>query len=425
MRAMVVRDRGSVDPLRCVFQQLPRFRTPPATKLPSYLATKLPSYLATGLLIAAAACGRSATTPSTPTIALVNPDSAAAHIEVAGLSGDVLATLGNGDLTGEQWSAILRVAVDADAPAILGNYSVAGGSLIFAPLFPFDQGRAYHVRFDLSRVPGGGAPDPAPVVATVGRPASTAVPSTVVARVYPTGDVVPENLLRMYIEFSGPMGRRSGIEYLKLLDDTGLEIAGAFLPLDYELWSPDHTRFTAFLDPGRVKKGILPNTQMGRALDPGRSVTLVISQEWRDEHGLPLKEEFRRVFRVAPPDERPLDTSAWRIQAPHAAGRDPLVVTFPEPLDHGLLTRALGVTRGGASVMGDAVVEAGETEWTFTPREPWRPGAYQLLALDILEDLAGNQIGRAFEVDNFDTVDKSPNPQTIRLPFTVGPSGTR
>ena len=43
----------------------------------------------------------------------------------------------------------------------------------------------------------------------------------------------------------------------------------------------------------------------------------------------------------------------------------------------------------------------------------------QLLALDILEDVAGNQIGRAFEVDNFDTVDKSPNPQTITLPFSI------
>ena len=53
------------------------------------------------------------------------------------------------------------------------------------------------------------------------------------------------------------------------------------------------------------------------------------------------------------------------------------------------------------------------------PADPWRAGTYQLLALDILEDLAGNQIGRAFEVDNFDTVDKSPNPQTITIPFHV------
>ena len=54
----------------------------------------------------------------------------------------------------------------------------------------------------------------------------------------------------------------------------------------------------------------------------------------------------------------------------------------------------------------------------------WRAGQYHLLALDTLEDVAGNQIGRAFEVDNFDTVDKSPNPQSITIPFT-GTSGGR
>ena len=60
-----------------------------------------------------------------------------------------------------------------------------------------------------------------------------------------------------------------------------------------------------------------------------------------------------------------------------------------------------------------------ETGWTFTPKDPWRAGTYNLLALDILEDLAGNQIGRAFEVDNFESVDKGPNPQTLTIPFIV------
>ncbi len=73
--------------------------------------------------------------------------------------------------------------------------------------------------------------------------------------------------------------------------------------------------------PGRVKKGILPNQQMGRPLEVGRSVTLVISREWRDEHGLPLKEEFRRALRVGPADEQPLDTA--RVAHPAAGGRRP------------------------------------------------------------------------------------------------------
>ena len=125
------------------------------------------------------------------------------------------------------------------------------------------------VRFDPSHLPGANAGAAPPIVATVTVPATHVVPSTTVARVYPSGDAVPENLLRMYIEFSGPMGRPTGIPHMKLLGPDGREIEGAFLPLDYEFWDRAHTRFTAFLDPGRVKSGILPNKQMGRALDAG------------------------------------------------------------------------------------------------------------------------------------------------------------
>ena len=370
-------------------------------------------------LIGVAACSRSTGAPGTPTIALIGGENGSSpRIVVSGLQASVLQALETNDRSPAEWSSVLRVAVDAEAPAMLGEYAVTGRALSFTPLFPFDQGRKYHIRLDLSRVPGQ-KPGAAVLETVVGRPASAAVPSTAVARVYPSGDRVPENLLRMYVEFSAPMGRKSGVEYISVRDSRGNEIPGAVLPLDYEFWSPDHRRFTIFLDPGRVKKGILPNQQMGRPLEIGRSVTLVISREWRDEHGLPLKEEFSRTFRVGPADEEPLDTSAWRIAAPQAGGRAPAVVTFPEPLDHGLLMRAVGVTRGGQQVSGDIVVGEAETQWSFTPAEPWRPGVYQLLALDILEDLAGNQIGRAFEVDNFDRVDKSPNPKTLTIDFTV------
>jgi hypothetical protein len=371
------------------------------------------------VLASTAACGRSSDASAVPAITLTTPGNGPAYVALTGLPSNAVRALEQANLTPEQWASVLRVAVATDAPPMLGNYTVANGVVRFTPLFPLDQGRQYHARFEPARLPGGGADAGGVIETTIGRPASTAVPSTVVARVYPSGDAVPENLLRMYVEFSAPMGRKSGVEYIALLDHQGKEIEGAVLPLDYEFWSPDHKRFTIFFDPGRVKKGILPNLQMGRPLAVGRSVTLVIKREWLDENGLPLKEEFRRELRVGPTDLDPLDTSAWRIQPPAPGTRDGMVVTFPEPLDHGLLMRALGVTRDGKEVEGAIAVDQAETRWTFTPATPWQAGAYQLLALDILEDVAGNQIGRAFEVDNFDTVDKSPNPETITIPFRV------
>jgi hypothetical protein len=371
------------------------------------------------VLVSTAACNRSSDASAVPAITLTAAGNGApAYVALTGLPASAVRALEQADLTQEQWASVLRVAVSNEAPPILGDYVVRDGVVRFTPLFPFDQGRQYRVRFEPAQIPGGGMDAGGVTEATIGIPPSTAVPSTAVARVYPSGDVVPENLLRMYIEFSAPMGRKSGVEYIALLDHQGQEIPGAVLPLDYEFWSPDHKRFTVFFDPGRVKKGILPNLQMGRPLEVGRSVTLVIKREWPDENGLPLK-EFRRVLRVGPTDLDPLDTAAWRIHPPAAGSREGVVVVFPEPLDHGLLMRALGVTRDGKEVEGTIGIDQGETRWTLTPMTPWRAGAYQLLALDILEDVAGNQIGRAFEVDNFDTVDKGPNPQTIAIPFRV------
>jgi hypothetical protein len=242
---------------------------------------------ATSILVTAAACGPTIDSDVSTTIALITPQAGgAAYVEVAGLSGSTLGALEGAALTPEEWSQVLRVAVDPEAPPMLGRYAVVGGTLRFTPIFPLDEGRQYQVRFDPARVPGEPDAGGAVVDAMVGLPASTAVPSTVVARVYPTGDVVPENMLRMYVEFSGPMGRKSGVEYIALLDSSGQEIPGAVLPLDYEFWSPDHTRFTVFFDPGRVKEGILPNQQMGRPLEVGTSVTLVISSDWLDT-GIP------------------------------------------------------------------------------------------------------------------------------------------
>jgi len=385
----------------------------PATQQPSYLATQLLTCLATICLsIAVAACSR-ATSTGSPAIRLTDT-----AVEVTGLSTDTLNALTSAHYSDDQWQQVFRVAVSKDAPPMLGSYAVSDGIVRFTPAFPLDAGRQYDVAFDAARIPG--APSgSSPVTATVGRPAEHTEPSTVITQIYPTADSVPANVLRMYIEFSAPMGRKSGVEYIKLLDEQGKEVPGAVLPLDYEFWSPDHTRFTVFFDPGRVKQGILPNRQMGRAFKPGEMVTLVVSHEWRDEHGLPLKDDYRRTFHVTAPDERPLDPSQWRIAAPAASSREPVVVTFSKTLDHSLLMRAVGIRRDGNAVAGDVQVGEGEASWRFTPRDAWRAGTYQLFALQDLEDIAGNQVGRAFEVDNFDTVDKDPDPKAVTLPFVV------
>lgn len=360
------------------------------------------------LVALATACSGS---PEPPAIRMTQPDGSPAFVHVINLPSDVLSDLRGRSRTTDEWAAILKVSTTVDGPAIVGDYQVVGSTLRFTPTYPFDPGRPYAVRFN-----GAGAGyTGAPMFGTFALPGDGKVPSTTVAAVYPSGDHVPENLLRLYIHFSAPMGQSVGVDHVALLDDTGTVVEGAFLPLGYEFFDAERRRFTLFLDPGRVKRGILPNRQSGRAMKAGKSYTLVVKTSWRDESGLPLKEEFRKTYTATPAAMQGLTTAEWKVEAAPAV----VTVTFPEPLDHGLLTRALGVARDQKDVEGESRVEAGERRWVFTPRQPLAPGAYDLIALSILEDPAGNQIGKAFEIDNFEAVDRSPDPKTISLPFVV------
>jgi len=333
-------------------------------------------------------------------------------IDIVGVPTAALVELGTLD-SREAWVTVFKVAVGPDQLATVGQYSIEGDRIRFTPMFPLDRGRQYHVTFT---APGGAKP----VTGTVALPPIDTTPTTVVAQVYPTADVVPENQLRLYIHFSAPMGSQGGLDFIHLLDESGVEVKDPFLPLDSEFFNDDRTRYTVFFDPGRQKRGIAPVDQMGRSLTEGKYYTLVIDAPWRDGKGLPLKEKFERKFKVGAPDERPLDPKTWRVQAPPAGSSAPLVIAFPEPLDHGLLLRALGVLGPNKKALdGEVKVGPQELTWSFTPADPWTAGQYNILALAMLEDLAGNRIGRAFEVDNFDRTDQSAEPERTLIPFVI------
>ena len=365
------------------------------------------------LVVSAASIACSGTRADVPAeIRLVPPrDGAEAAIEVVHLPDELSRALGGRERTRDEWVEILSVAVGEGQPPMLGAYALRDDTLRFTPMFPLDPGRQYRVVFNAG---------PAPLVASVGLPAVATTPSTAVSHVFPSTDVVPANQLRLYVHFSAPMGREGGLPFIKLFDESGSEVIDPFLPLDAEFWNTDRTRYTVFFDPGRQKRGILPNQQLGRSLEPGKRYTLVVRRQWRDSNGLPLKDDFKREFRVGPPDERPLDVAAWKIVPPLAGSREPLLVTFDEALDHGLLLRALGVTgANGKFIDGDVKIDAAESRWSFTPQAAWRQGTYHLTALAMLEDLAGNRIGRAFEVDTFNRADSSPEPERTNVPFAV------
>ena len=342
---------------------------------------------------------------------VLNADKPRPTIDVVDAPAGQLSGL-QGTESREAWTAVMKVAVGPDQPATLGSYEIADGRIVFTPMFPLDPGRQYHVTYS--------PPGAAPITSIVSLPPRNMTPITSVTEVYPTSEVVPENLLRLYIHFSAPMGMKGGLSYVHLFTDDGAEVVDPFLPLDAEFFNDNRTRYTVFFDPGRQKRGIAPIAEMGRSLTEGKSYTLVVDSEWRDGNGLPLTQQFKRTFKVGPPDEKPIDPKTWKVLAPRAGSIEPLQIAFPEPLDHGLLLRALGVVSPeGKAMPGKVVVGTDELTWSFTPPSAWAAGAYNIAAFGMLEDLAGNRIGRAFEVDQFDRADKTSEPEKTFIAFVV------
>jgi hypothetical protein len=354
----------------------------------------------------------------------------AKSFEVANLEEANLAKLSKVDWNFARWAELFTVQVIISGgcnddcanyqlgPALAGTYSVRLGILRFEPQFAPVRGVRYLAKFDSSWLPDGVHPDKA-VYAELVLPKLQTAP-TVVADVYPTRNVLPENLLKFYIHFSAPMSRGEAYEHIKLLDGNGKPIEGAFLELGEELWDPAGKRFTLLFDPGRIKHGLKPREDLGPVLEAGKSYTLVIGKGWHDANGEPLKAEFRKPFKVGPQFDKPVDPKSWKVQAP-AGKNEPLVATLPRPHDHALLLREVWVADGqGRPVVGTPVVSDEETRWQFTPDAGWKPGTYRLVAKMTLEDLAGNKVGRLFEVDEFGPVQKEIKAPTIELPFEVG-----
>ena len=70
--------------------------------------------------------------------------------------------------------------------------------------------------------------------------------------------MLPENLLKFYVHFSAPMSRGNIYDYIRLLNADGKQVELPFLEIDEELWDDSLTRLTLFIDPGRIKRGVLP-----------------------------------------------------------------------------------------------------------------------------------------------------------------------
>ncbi len=340
------------------------------------------------------------------------------NVEVTGLDDAALTAVR--EWSAAKWGALFAVRVQQDgALVMLGAWKADASALRFTPQFPLTPGVTYRAVFDPSQLPGVAA-DARHVTSEFTVPVPPLAPGTVVTNIFPSAGEVPENLLKFYLHFSAPMSRGHIYEHIHLRDEVGKDVELPFLEIDEELWDPEMKRLTLFIDPGRIKRGVRPLEEIGPALEQGRRFTLAIDAAWLDAAGQPLAHKHERIFRVGPPDRTPIAPGEWQLAAPAAGRSGALRVTFPEPMDHALALRLLRVTReDGTPVGGTATLADAERRWSFTPSRPWQAGPHRLVVPGTLEDLAGNNVGKAFEVELLESGTRRELVESEKLPFVV------
>ena len=261
-------------------------------------------------------------------------------------------------------------------------------------------------------------PAPGVMGETFGEPAKAVVATTEVSRIYPSLETWPANTLKMYVEFSAPMASGEAYAHIRVRDDRGRVVVGPFVEIEPELWDPTGTRLTLLFDPGRIKRGLVDNEESGPPLLPGRTVTIEVDPAMRDANGAPLAQDFSRTVRVVDALREVVDVKRWRIEPPASATSD-LVVTFDRPLDHALAQRAISVTNDGLLIAGKISLEKNETRFRFHPDGAWAPGRYAIRIDGVIEDLAGNRLGKLFDVDTSDPTQSLNATPSAEIAFDV------
>lgn len=256
-------------------------------------------------------------------------------------------------------------------------------SVTFVPEFPFLQ----NVRYVLKYSNG---------VAEFSIPTENEN-KPIVTQVYPTSNKLPENLLRMYIQFSKPMKTINNLKHIKLFDDTGEEVKGVIFNNVYELWNDAQTQLTIIFDPARVKTGLIANELLGRVLKPNQTYHLVINN-LQDVYGNYLKESYTKTFSVIKEDIVSPNTDLWKIELPNINTNEDLKISFANSIDMMSLLHKIRIYNSDNEIIKGSI-RIGKEEKTIEllPEEKWVKGNYLLKINSRLSDPSGNNLNGLFD----------------------------
>jgi hypothetical protein len=327
----------------------------------------------------------------------------ASRVWVKDVDEEVLHTFKRYHNRQRDWQEVFPVSMTG-GNRIQGEYEVSKNVVSFTPRFPFSRGTEYTATFYLNDLTENyneiylQKTNSETLTFQFSVPAYQHSEPKVIG-VYPSADILPENQLKFHIAFNSSMTSDEMYKRVKLFNNKGKLMEKAFLILDQELWDNEMKVATILMDPGRIKRGLRPNVEMGTALKKNEKYTLVIEAGWKDVNGNPTTEMFKKEFSVTGADRTIVDYQSWELLSPVTASA-PMIIEFKEYLDYVMLPESFIILDSrGHKINGKFQLLNNESTVAFTPDADWKTGDYVLYINPLLEDAAGNNLNRLFDED--------------------------
>ncbi len=301
----------------------------------------------------------------------------------------------------------IRVFVGVESQtSVIGVIVSLKGTHSFSPVVPFTSGQTYTLRKKNTVV-----------LASFTIPEREQTESAELLAIYPRLDTVPENLLKMYFEFEQPMQDvGNALDFIRVTNETDRMEIKPFLRLESELWNKERTLLTLWLDPGRIKTGLIPNKERGLPLTMGKSYTVAIDSSWKSIEGVPLNQGYSKKFYVGLRDNKQPKVNEWQLRLREENGVKMLLVDFMEPMDAFLATETIRIYDAeDKPLMGQFKLLKSQRELSFVPDVEWQRSEIEIRIESRLEDLAGNNLNRLFDTD----LKKDPNQKTPKAVFSI------
>ncbi|WP_339334337.1 MULTISPECIES: hypothetical protein [unclassified Croceitalea] len=237
--------------------------------------------------------------------------------------------------------------------------------------------------------------------------------------IYPRATELPANILKFHVQFSRPINLANVYDHIYFISSRGIIVDRAILPLENVLISADGTLLTLWIEPGRQKRGLSPNEELGQVFSPGESYTLVVSNRLKDQNGINMQNPFSHQFRVMKPDREKPKIASWEITAPLANTTSDLVINTGKALDFMSATQKVTVYDSQENlVYGQWDLTNGDQQLIFKPNKKWVKGTFSLLFDERLDDLAGNNLLQVFD-NEISTKSEQANYEEFKLSFVV------